>query len=183
MIGWLRKLFPSDGADSRNVGSPASHGNRRASASAAPSTRRADAGEPFVINLYDDRAVVHRPDGQREEVSWDALERVIVRVSDRAPWAGTAWLILVGDGDSKQGCVVPLDAANHDALLTHLRAMPGFNEQKLDNALRDAEAGRARSDAILWKRSDAERAEAERAEAERAPARQAGDHHDPAANP
>ncbi|WP_342052176.1 MULTISPECIES: hypothetical protein [unclassified Cupriavidus] len=173
MIGWLRKLFPSDGAAANgNNGNTANHAARRAAAATA---RRADSGEPFVINLYDDRAVVHRPDGQREEVSWDALERVIVRVSDRAPWAGTAWLILVGDGDSKQGCVVPLDAANHDALLRHLRDMPGFNEQKLDNALRDAEAGRSRSDAILWKRSDAARVEAERTEA--------GDHHDPAAHP
>lgn len=180
MIGWLRKLFPSDGTANGNNGNNGSSGNNgnpagRRTPAAPVTARRADSGEPFVINLYDDRAVVHRPDGQREEVSWDALERVIVRVSDRAPWAGTAWLILVGDGDSKQGCVVPLDAANHDALLRHLRAMPAFSEQKLDNALRDAEAGRSRTDAVLWKRSDAARVEAARTEA--------GDHHDPAANP
>ncbi len=116
-------------------------------------------GEPFVINLYDDRLVVHRPDGQREELAWDALERVIVRVSDRAPWAGPAWLILAGDAESKQGCVAPLDAANGDALVAHLQALPGFHQQKLDNALRDAAAGKSRTDAVLWKRIAADKAD------------------------
>ncbi|WP_423194856.1 MULTISPECIES: hypothetical protein [unclassified Cupriavidus] len=149
MIGWLRKLFPS----AQPGGQAHDHAGDRAPVTA----RRASTGDPFVINLYDDRAVVHRPDGQREEIAWDALERVVVRVSDRAPWAGTAWLILAGDTGSKQGCVVPLDAANHDALVAHLRTLPGFNQQKLDNALRDAAAGRSRTDANLWKRGDASR--------------------------
>lgn len=137
MIGWLRKFLP--------FGSPAGP---------APARARA-AREPFVINLYDDRLVVHRPDGQREELAWDALERVVVRVSDRAPWAGTAWLILAGAPQSSQGCVAPLDAHNHDALVERLQALPGFQQQKLDNALRDAAAGKSRSDAILWKRGAA----------------------------
>ncbi|WP_427312545.1 hypothetical protein [Cupriavidus sp. H39] len=137
MISWLRRILPGQ----------AGAGNQ------AGSARRPDPTEPFIINLYDDRVVVHRPDGQREEVAWDVLERVVVRVSDRAPWAGTAWMILIGEPGSGQGCVVPLDAANHAALLQQLRALPGFNDQKLDNALRDAAAGKSRSDAICWKRS------------------------------
>ena len=140
MIGWLRRIFPGQARSGSNAGS----------------TRRPDPSEPFIINLYDDRVVVHRPDGQREEVAWDALERVVVRVSDRAPWAGTAWLILIGTPDSGQGCVAPLNAANHVALLEQLRALPGFNHQKLENALRDAAAGKSRSDAICWKRGAAE---------------------------
>lgn len=136
MIGWLRRIFPGQARAGSNAGNP----------------RRPDPSEPFIINLFDDRVVVHRPDGQREELAWDALERVVVRVSDRTPWAGTAWLILIGTPDSGQGCVVPLDAANHAALVERLRALPGFNDQKLDNALRDAAAGKSRSDAICWKR-------------------------------
>ncbi|EYS86626.1 hypothetical protein CF68_05245 [Cupriavidus sp. SK-4] len=145
MIGWLRRIFPGQARSGSNAGS----------------NRRPDPSEPFIINLYDDRVVVHRPDGQREEVAWDALERVVVRVSDRAPWAGTAWLILIGTPDSGQGCVVPLDAANHVALLEQLRALPGFNHQKLENALRDAAAGKSRSDAICWKRDAAAQTEAD----------------------
>lgn len=164
MIGWLRKLFPAGGSSRETAQAPRSNSV----------SRHANSGEPFVINLYDDRAVVHRPDGQREEIAWTALERVIVRVSDRAPWVGTAWLILAGDTDSKQGCVVPLDAANHDALVAHLQTLPEFNQQKLDNALRDAAAGRARSDAILWKRGDARHAAT--------PVDQ-GDNHEPHGNP
>ncbi|PLQ02331.1 hypothetical protein [Cupriavidus pauculus] len=117
-----------------------------------------DPNQPFVVNLYDDHLVVHRPDGQREELSWDSLERVVVRVSDRAPWAGTPWLILAGDADSQQGCVVPMTAANHDALVERLQQLPGFNQQKLDNAMRDAAAGKSRTDANLWKRGSAEAA-------------------------
>ncbi|ODV43205.1 hypothetical protein AWV79_19675 [Cupriavidus sp. UYMMa02A] len=136
MIGWLRRLFPG------NAGTPHN----------APMKRHVDPAEPFVINLYDDRVVVHRPDGQREEVMWDTLERVVVRVSNAAPWAGKAWLILVGAPDSGQGCVTPMDAANYGELLARVQALPGFNQQKLDNALRDATAGKSRSDAICWKR-------------------------------
>ncbi|MBP0635114.1 hypothetical protein [Cupriavidus sp. AcVe19-6a] len=138
MIGWLRRIFPGQG---------------RARASASPPR---DPSEPFIINLFDDRVVVHRPDGQREEIAWDTLERVVVRVSNREPWAGAAWLILVGAPDSGQGCVVPADAANYAALLEQLRALPGFNQQKLDNALRDAAAGKSRTDAICWKRGAGE---------------------------
>ncbi|MEN7526798.1 hypothetical protein [Cupriavidus sp. DL-D2] len=118
-----------------------------------------DPNEPFVVNLHDDRVVVHRPDGQREELAWDALERVVIRVSDREPWAGKPWLILAGDAESQQGCVVPMAAANFDALLQRLRQLPGFHEQKLENALRDAEAGKKRTDANLWKRGEAAQAE------------------------
>ncbi|MGN5478819.1 hypothetical protein ACTMU2_22985 [Cupriavidus basilensis] len=111
MIGWLRRLFP------RNAGAPHN----------APMKRHVDPAEPFVINLYDDRVVVHRPDGQREEVMWDTLERVVVRVSNAAPWAGKAWLILVGAPDSGQGCVTPMDAANYGELLARVQSPAGFN--------------------------------------------------------
>jgi hypothetical protein len=136
MIGWLRKLLPGTGA--APVGT----------------TARQHTG-PFIVNLFDDSVVVHRPDGQREEVALDQLDRVVVRVSNREPWAGPAWLILAGIADEQghqQGCVVPLDAMNHEALLARLQALPGFNQQKLDNALRDARMGKSRSDAICWKR-------------------------------
>ncbi|MDQ0143714.1 hypothetical protein [Cupriavidus necator] len=136
MISWLRKILPGQTGTGGQAGS----------------ARRPDPTEPFIVNLYDDRVVVHRPDGQREEIAWRVLERVVVRVSDRAPWAGTPWLILIGEPGSGQGCVVPFDAANHAALLEQLRALPGFNQQKLDNALRDAAARKSRSDAICWKR-------------------------------
>jgi len=48
--------------------------------------------------------------------------------------------------------VVPMDAANGAELVVRLQALPGFSQQKLDNALRDAAAGKSRSDAICWKR-------------------------------
>ena len=142
----LRKLFSGGGTQHTHSSKPAA-------------ARQVVPGEPFVINLYDDRLVVHRPDGQREELAWDALERVIVRVSDRAPWTGAAWLILAGDAESKQGCVAPMDAANSDALMAHLQTLPGFHQQKLDNALRDAAAGKSRTDAVLWKRIAADKAD------------------------
>lgn len=122
-----------------------------------------DPNQPFVVNLYDDRVVVHRPDGQREELAWDALERVVVRVTNRGPWSGTPWLILVGDAASQQGCVVPMSAANTDALVQRLQQLPGFHQQKLDNAMRDAAAGKSRTDANLWKRGEAAAPEQEEA--------------------
>lgn len=158
MMGWLRKVLP--------VGKREGESSSRA--------RSYDPSEPFVVNLYDDRVVVHRPDGQREELEWDAIERVVVRVSNRGPWAGPAWLILVGDpaaDGTARGCVVPLNAVNHAALVERLQAFPGFNQQKLDNALRDAAAGKHRTDANCWKRGEQ-------------PARaQAGNDTNPAAQP
>jgi hypothetical protein len=37
-----------------------------------------------------------------------------------------------------------------------LQELPGFHQQKLDNAMRDATLGKSRTDANLWKRSEAE---------------------------
>lgn len=152
MTSWLRRIFG---------GQPA----------ARPVPATAHSGEPFLVNLYDDNLVVHRPDGRREELPWDALQRVIVRVSNRAPWAGQTWLILAGDPGRNEGCVVPHDAVNYGLLLARLQAMPGFDQHKLDNATRDAAAGKSRSDAILWKRAPA----STRAEATHEPANPSGE--------
>ncbi|MCD9122867.1 hypothetical protein [Cupriavidus sp. UGS-1] len=140
MVSWLRKLFGS--ADNN----------------ATASRTQTEPEQPFIVNLFDDRVVVHRPDGQREELEWRALERVVARVSRRAPWTGRAWLILVGEerpDGRQQGCVTPLDAVNHEALLSRLRALPGFDQALLDNALRDARNGRTREDVVCWQRGDA----------------------------
>ncbi|KAA0182208.1 hypothetical protein FX016_04905 [Cupriavidus gilardii] len=145
MVSWLRKLF--GGADDNTTAS----------------RTQAEPEQPFIVNLFDDRLVVHRPDGQREEVEWQALERVVARVSRRAPWTGKAWLILIGEerpDGRQQGCVTPLDAVNHEALLARLRAMPGFDQTLLDNALRDARNGRAREDVVCWQRGGPESAAA-----------------------
>lgn len=145
MVSWLRKLF--GGADDN----------------ATASRTQAEPEQPFIVNLFDDRLVVHRPDGQREELEWQALERVVARVSRRAPWTGKAWLILVGEerpDGRQQGCVAPLDAVNHEALLARLRALPGFDQAMLDNALRDARNGRTREDAVCWQRQAQEGAAA-----------------------
>ena len=42
------------------------------------------------------------------------------------------------------------------ALVERLQQLPGFSQQKLDNAMRDAAAGKSRTDANLWKRGAAE---------------------------
>lgn len=146
MISWIRKMFGgNDGGDT----------TQRAAARNARETETQR--EPFVVNLYDDRLVVHRPDGHREEVEWTQLDRVVVRVTNSGPWAGT-WLILPGvvEGDGKPyGCVIPAEAVNYGEVLAHLQAMPGFDQQKYENAMRDARAGKSRSDAICWKRGAA----------------------------
>lgn len=150
MVSWLRKLF--GGADGNTT----------------VSSTQSEPEQPFIVNLFDDRAVVHRPDGQREELEWQALERVVARVSRRAPWTGKAWLILVGEerpDGRQQGCVTPLDAVNHEALLARLRALPGFNQAMLDNAMRDARNDRTREDAVCWQRGEAEASDAGRADA------------------
>lgn len=137
MTGWLRRLL-GGGADTR--------------ADAAPA---AEPAQPFIVNLFDDRVVVHRPDGAREEVEWQRLSRVVVRVTNRGPWAGKAWLILIGDEGAdgrQQGCVAPLDAMNHEALVERLAALPGFERAPLDRASRAARTGGHRDDALCWQR-------------------------------
>lgn len=143
MTGWLRRLF----------------GNGEARDEAATGDGKVPAAEPFIVNLFDDRVVVHRPDGQREELEWQALSQVVVRASSRAPWSGKAWAILIGDGAADgrpRGCVAPLDAINHEALVARLTALPGFDHAALEHAMRDARNGRARADAVCWQRSDAD---------------------------
>ncbi|MBY4898911.1 hypothetical protein [Cupriavidus sp. AU9028] len=134
MSGWIRKLF-GRAQEATDAQAPA---------------------QPFIVNLFDDCVVVHRPDGQREEVQWQHLASVVVRVSARAPWTGRAWLILPGDVGAdgrQQGCVAPFDAMNFDTLLTRLQALPGFDRAALDQALDDARAGKTRADTVCWDRA------------------------------
>lgn len=141
-MSWIRKLFGKT----------------------SPGTGEQAPPQPFIVNVFDDCVVVHRPDGQREEVQWERLTSVVVRVSSRAPWTGRPWLILPGDvghDGRQQGCVTPFDAMNFDTLLARLQALPGFDQAALDQALRDARAGNSRPDAVCWERTRADEAPAQ----------------------
>lgn len=104
---------------------------------------------PFIATLHEDRVVVHLPNGTREEVEWKNLESVIVRNSDKGTWANDTWLILIGTKKSRQGCVVPTTAENYDALLEHVRAMLGFDNDAFARAMTESGS----EDFVCWQRS------------------------------
>lgn len=136
MMGFLQRLF---GAGAR--------GSRQSANGRQHNEQAVDPNAPFIASLHEDRVVVHLPNGKREEVEWDKLETVVARHNNEGTWANDSWLILVGTKKSRQGCVVPSRAENFQALLTRVKALPGFDQEACTKTL--AEPG---PDVVCWSR-------------------------------
>jgi hypothetical protein len=100
----------------------------------------------FVVRLSDTDVVCARPDGTRERVTWDELQRVeIVNTSDGPMRPDTFWL-LVGD---EGGCAIPWGATGEPELIERLQQLPGFSNEAVIGAATDT--GDARR--TCWVRS------------------------------
>ena len=107
----------------------------RAMRRAGPSARRLVPESLFVVRLGDDDVVCERPDGTRERVTWDDLQRVeIVNTSDGPMRPDTFWL-LIGDAG---GCAIPWGATGERQLLDRLQKLPGFLNAAVISAATDA---------------------------------------------
>lgn len=70
--------------------------------------------------------------GRIEEVLWRELSEVRVITTADGPFAEAVFFVLIGTKGN--GCVVPYSAAN-PAFLLRLRALPGFDNRRVTQAL------------------------------------------------
>lgn len=89
----------------------------------------------FVVRVDAAEVVCERPDGTRERVNWDDLERVeIVSTSEGPRFPDTFWLLVGKVG----GCAIPWGATGEAQLLERLQQLPGFDNTAVIGAASDS---------------------------------------------
>lgn len=91
------------------------------------------------------------PHGPQERVRWADLVEVAIRTTPRGPWHEDVFFLLTGSDGS--GCAVPHSEAVDRDLLRWLQALPGFDNERLCEAMGCVEDALF----ICWRRSDADR--------------------------
>ena len=86
----------------------------------------------FVV-AFDDKAVTcRRPDGGVESVAWSDLRAVVIETNSLGPLACDLYWLLLGE---EGGCVIPQGATGGDRLLNRLQQLPGFDNEKVIEAM------------------------------------------------
>ena len=100
-----------------------------------PATPALDPEGRFVVRVDVAGVVCERPDGTREGVTWDDLERVeIVSTSEGPRFPDTFWLLVGKVG----GCAIPWGATGEADLLERLQQLPGFDNSAVIGAASEA---------------------------------------------
>jgi hypothetical protein len=83
---------------------------------------------------FDDVGVTRRlPSGGTEFVSWAELRQVMVITTDEGPLLEDVYFMLTGTGDN--GCAIPQMADGVGPLVERLVKLPGFDDNKLREAM------------------------------------------------
>jgi hypothetical protein len=107
--------------------------------------RSADRANRAVVEVDSAGVRRHLADGGVEEVWWSEVTEVEVLRAGVGPHRRSGGVILVGGGPER-GALVPLDRIEILGLRPHLRALPGFDETRLDAAV----VARAPSRTVVW---------------------------------
>ncbi|WP_208028632.1 hypothetical protein [Rhabdothermincola sediminis] len=87
-------------------------------------------------------------DGREEVVEWGELTEVEVVTAQRGPHGRYGGVVVLA-GDSARGCLVPLDRIEDTGLVEQLQLLPGFDSQRLIEAL----GRKAPSRSTVWERA------------------------------
>lgn len=88
--------------------------------------------------------------GTRESIRWDQLDRVFIATTDEGPVNDDVFWVFIDESGSG-GCAVPASAEGFEALLDRVQQLPGFDNQKVIDAMGSTE--NARFD--VWQRQTA----------------------------
>jgi len=127
MFGWLKKLATPGAAPGEGA------------ADDTPAEARG-----YALNLDGDEIAVTYPGQPQVKASLSDVAEVLVETSEED---SSLWWLLLGD----RGNLLmnfPAGASGEDALVAKLRALPGFDEAKLDEALNCELSG----EFVLWRR-------------------------------
>ncbi|WP_334141773.1 hypothetical protein [Rhabdothermincola sp.] len=86
-------------------------------------------------------------DGREEAVDWGELTEVEVVTAERGPHGRHGGVVVLA-GDATRGCLVPLDQVEDTDLVGYLQLLPGFDVQRLIEAL----GRKAPSRSTVWER-------------------------------
>jgi hypothetical protein len=100
----------------------------------------------FIVQVGDADVVCDRPDGKREHVTWDELERVEIVSTSEGPFVPDTFWLLVG---TTGGCAIPWGATGERELLARLQDLPGFDNGAVIDAASDVTDNRR----TCWERS------------------------------
>jgi hypothetical protein len=87
-------------------------------------------------------------DGREEAVDWCELTEVEVVTAQRGPHGRHGGVVVLA-GDAARGCLVPLDRLEDCGLVEQLQLLPGFDVQRLIEAL----GRKAPSRSTVWERA------------------------------
>lgn len=102
-----------------------------------------------TVELHVDELGARRvlADGREERVDWDELTEVEVVTARRGPHGSYGGVVVLA-GDDVRGCLVPLDRLGETRLVEKLQLLPGFEVDRLVDAL----GRRAPSRTSVWVR-------------------------------
>lgn len=84
--------------------------------------------EGEVLRVVDDKQ-------NAKQLAKSDLTGVIVETNDSGPWGIDVWWLLFGP-DDQVALFYPQGATGEDAMLTYLMSLPGFDSEKLTDAMR-----------------------------------------------
>jgi hypothetical protein len=143
-----RRLFGYDDALPQTYGMPPERLAALLNRWKARATGGAMAPDPDRVVV--DQVGVRRwlPDGRQEAVRWDDLVEVAIRTTPEGPWQEDVFFLLTGRGGG--GVAVPHGEAVERDLLGWLQALPGFDNERVVEAMTWAEDAMF----VCWRRPD-----------------------------
>ncbi len=87
--------------------------------------------EGDVLQATDDKQNVQR-------LAKSDLTGVIIETNDSGPWGADVWWLLFGP-DDRVALAYPQGAADENAMLTYLMSLPGFDNEKMTEAMRSTD--------------------------------------------
>src|SRR5262245_18698281 len=89
-----------------------------------------------VVQLTETEVSCTHPNGTRESVAWDDLQKVEIVTTDQGPFHPDVFWVLHG---SKTGCVVPQGVTGEAEFLDRMHRLPGFSNSAMIEAMTSCE--------------------------------------------
>jgi hypothetical protein len=105
---------------------------------AAPASRRWRRLMPesrYVVEISETGVSCRNPDGSTQTVQWHDLKEVEIVTTAAGPLLPDVFWVLHG---SSSDCIIPQGATGEAALMERVRALPGFRNDALTDAMRSA---------------------------------------------
>lgn len=74
--------------------------------------------------VTEDGIACEHPKRAREFIRWADVKEITIRTTSDGPWLPDVWVLFIGERD---GCSVPTEAANFDAVFESLKRFHGFD--------------------------------------------------------